>query len=477
MAKSRDKDDKRSNDDLVKQANIAKIIGLMEETERTKDWLVDKIKERRILRKIDPTASRYKILKACPNTFVSELLRILEAGGFIEFSRISPATRTYHWFFTDIVAASKDEIATKDQTRKIIVLTSLIAMTTTFQNRDPECKILPTGDGVAIGFTDSPESPLSLAIELHKLLHHYNQSRKEKEKIRIRIGLDTGPVYLFNDLNQNENVWGPGIITARRVMDLGNSMHIIASDSYANSVRNLKEDYRKLFVELGYFDTKHKKILIYNVVGEGFGNKTLPVDHTQLGTTSEEQAGKIPLRFTYESIKVELQISNSRSWMTHHVLIWNFTNISKEPIGSLSYSIDGDKPRAFKDLHLKVTDAHGKKQELLALDLNKPDHKEFHFGLDKPILPGKQGFARIEYDWQEPKRYYYYSFASDCRNFKFALVMPKGIEVTQRVYRVNYHTKEKTYAAPAKVRYLAKMTEVTWSAANIPAHDAYEFHW
>lgn len=466
-----------NNDDLVKQANIAKIIGLMEEKDRTDDWLIEKIKEKHVLRRIDSTGGRYRILNSCPDQFISEMLSVLKAGEFIEFTKISPATRAYHWFFADIVASSQDEVATKDQARKIIVLNSLIAMTKTFLLKDSKRKILPTGDGVAIGFTESPESPLSLARELHKLLQRYNATKKEEEKIRIRIGLDSGPVYLFDDLNQNENVWGPGIIMARRAMDLGDAMHIIATDNYANSVRNLKEEYKKFFVELGYFDTKHKKILIYNVVGEGFGNKKIPSDPSRPSDSPEDPGGKIPFRFVYNNIKVELHVENQRTWMTHHVLTWNFTNISKDDMGSLSYSIDGDKPRPFRELNLMVTDQRGIEQELMTLDVNKPEHKEFHFKLNKLVPPGKQGFARIEYDWQEPNRYYYYSFASQCKNFQFLVTVPKGVDVTQRVYRVNYHTKEKTYAAPAKVRYRRNKAEVTWSAQNIPANDAYEFHW
>lgn len=466
-----------NNAELLKQANIARIIGLMQETDKTEDWLIEKIREKHILRRIDPGIGTYKILNACSVEFTSELLVILKAGEFIDFSKISPATRTYHWFYTDIVASSKDEVTTKDQARKIIVLNSLIAMTKTFQHRDSQCKILPTGDGAVIGFTDSPESPLTLATELHKLLQRYNESKKGDEKIGIKIGLESGPVYLFNDLNQNENVWGPGIIMARRAMDLGESMHIIATDNYANSVRNLKEEYRRFFVELAYFDTKHKEILIYNVVGEGFGNKKIPDDRSQPTGSSEDSAGKIPIKFVYEGIKVELGIANRKTWMTHHAITWNFINISKDPMDKLFYPIYGDVPRDFRNLNLKVTDSHGKKQELITLDVNEPKQKEFHFKLTKPVPPGKKGFAKIEWDWEEPRRYFYYTFASRCRSFRFSADIPRRVDVAQRVYRVSHGVKEKTHTTPATIKYTRNKVKVLWSAENIPAYDAYEFHW
>jgi len=40
---------------------------------------------------------------------------------------------------------------------------------------------------MAIGFGDSPEKPLLLSIELHKALSKYNESKRGKEKLLLRI--------------------------------------------------------------------------------------------------------------------------------------------------------------------------------------------------------------------------------------------------------------------------------------------------
>ena len=46
---------------------------------------------------------------------------------------------------------------------------------------------------MAIGFSDSPEKPLRLALEVHKNLRRYNNLKKsEKEKLYVRIGIDSG---------------------------------------------------------------------------------------------------------------------------------------------------------------------------------------------------------------------------------------------------------------------------------------------
>ena len=71
--------------------------------------------------------------------------------------------------------------------------------------------VLPTGDGMAIGFLQGPELPLRLAIELHTNLVKYNKGRIPAETVRIRIGIHSGPVFLVKDILGNNNVWGPGI--------------------------------------------------------------------------------------------------------------------------------------------------------------------------------------------------------------------------------------------------------------------------
>ncbi len=109
------------------------------------------------------------ILKACPSNFISHLIDLMNLSELEEFEGPPPLTVTYHWFFTDIVAGSDPKITTNEQARKIVVLNQLIDRTQVFKERDPESTlVLPTGDGMAIGFSDSPEKPLRLALEVHK---------------------------------------------------------------------------------------------------------------------------------------------------------------------------------------------------------------------------------------------------------------------------------------------------------------------
>jgi hypothetical protein len=119
-------------------------------------------------------------------------------------------------------------MSTKIQIKKIETLNKSIMNCSAFR-LTPKNTImaLPTGDGMAIGFLQGPELPLNLAIQLHGRLAKYNKSKIPAETVRVRIGLHSGPVFVVKDILNNKNVWGPGIIIARRTMDTGDDGHIL----------------------------------------------------------------------------------------------------------------------------------------------------------------------------------------------------------------------------------------------------------
>ena len=114
----------------------------------------------------------------------------------------------------------------------------------------------------------------------------------------------------------------------------------------------------------------------------------------------------------------------------------------------------------------------------MSLNVNKPLHKEFFVKFRKPMKPGEKGrIAKLEYDWEEPERTFGYRFASDCKKFNFMLTVPRKMEINQKIVRVE-ETGDKFLARNSpSVKYLADRTQVTWSANDIRAHDAYRFDW
>jgi class 3 adenylate cyclase len=128
---------------------------------------------------------------------------------------------------------------------------------------------LPTGDGMALVFFDSPETPVYCAIELSKAL-------KSMPEINLRIGIHSGLVHRVADINANSNVSGPGINLAQRVMDCGDAGHILLSRTVAEMLAPTG-DWSDRLHDLGEVEVKHgARIHAFNFFDHEVGNSTLP---------------------------------------------------------------------------------------------------------------------------------------------------------------------------------------------------------
>jgi KaiC/GvpD/RAD55 family RecA-like ATPase len=183
------------------------------------------------------------------------------------------------FFFIDIVGLSDPTLSVKKQVQKIQILNELIYSCDSFRKTSPGKKIiLPTGDGMAIAFLSNPESPLELSIQLHYKIHEYNEQKATSDSIGVRIGLGSGPVFTVSDLNNVQNIWGPGIILARRVMDAGDNGHILIAEKLAEELISLKDEYRRVINLISNkYRLKHgQEIKLYSAYSDDFGNPQIP---------------------------------------------------------------------------------------------------------------------------------------------------------------------------------------------------------
>ena len=93
---------------------------------------------------------------------------------------------------------------------------------------------IPTGDGMALVFYDTPEAPVAMCVEVSNAL-------KEHPELKVRMGIHSGPVSGVVDVNDRSNVAGAGINMAQRVMDCGDAGHILLSKHVAEDL----EQYRQ----------------------------------------------------------------------------------------------------------------------------------------------------------------------------------------------------------------------------------------
>lgn len=461
----------------------AEILSLMEESHKNKEWLKRQIKKKSLKIPVKLSMGSFQILNSCPDHFIIELLDILKGRDLDDLGDINSFTKTFFWFFTDIVAGSNPTLPTKEQARKVVVLNELIQRTEIFQHRDPNSTvILPTGDGMAIGFSDSPEYPLRLSIQLHKILNEYNKTKRRKEdKVLLRIGIDIGPVYILKDLNNQDNVWGPGIILTRRVMDLAGDQNIFCSSRYAEDVRVLSPEYKEIMHPIGDYSIKHgEQLSIFNIYGEGFGEKKTPKSKKIIKKSeSFEDSLKSKTAFLFNQIDIKLDVIDPKTMLTHHVWKWNLINLSDSPRDEVFYYLEGDSPKDFADMNIKIYDEEGHDAEILSLSVNKPTKKEFTVRLKKPLKPRqRKRFVTLEYDWEEPERTYFYKVPTDCKLLTYNFTIPKQVSIKNRILKVDTELGYKWNAEPsASIKFLPKKTVISWEGKNLKSFDAYQFDW
>src|SRR5437879_3616045 len=139
-----------------------------------------------------------------------------------------------HVLFIDIVGYSK--LLINEQSDQIQKLKEIVRGTEQFRLAEAEGKLLrlPTGDGGALVFRNSPEAPVLCALEISKAL-------KNHPELHVRMGIHSGPVNEVTDLNEQANIAGAGINIAQRVMDCGDGGHILVSKHVAEDL----EQYRQ----------------------------------------------------------------------------------------------------------------------------------------------------------------------------------------------------------------------------------------
>ena len=164
--------------------------------------------------------------------------------------------------------------------------------------------------------------------------------------------------------------------------------------------------------------------------------------------------------------------------LTHHEWLWNVVNMSDVPHEEIFYYIDGDIPKEFKEMNVKVTDESGNKLDIIPTKL-EPMHKELTVKMKKPLKPRQRNrFLKLEYDWEETDRNFFYRLPANCKKFQYSFSIPKGMDVKSRILGVNTELGEKWLADPApKIRYLPKTTKIEWEKKNLQASDAFKFEW
>ena len=174
-----------------------------------------------------------------------------------------------HVLFIDIVGYSK--LSINEQHSAVDELTQIVRATEQFQKAEASERLIKiaTGDGMALVFYTSPEAPVRCAVELSRAL-------KDHPRLRVRMGIHSGPVSGVVDVTGRTNLAGAGLNLARRVMDCGDAGHILLSKHVAEDLAEF-EEWRPLLHDLGTCEVKHgMQVAIVNLWSDDVGNRQLP---------------------------------------------------------------------------------------------------------------------------------------------------------------------------------------------------------
>ena len=204
--------------------------------------------------------------------------------------------------FLDIVEYSKKSVAEQLELKQAFnrILADALA-----QVAPRDRVVLDTGDGAAVTFLGDPEDALFAAASIRDAVR-----TAPPGTLRVRMGVNLGPVRLVRDINDQMNIIGDGINVAQRVMTFAQAGQLLVSRSFYEVVSCLSLDYASLFSYVGSRTDKHvREHEVYsvsedlhmggaNLTGESLLEETPP----ELGATAvyrkpaqEEGAPLVPV--------------------------------------------------------------------------------------------------------------------------------------------------------------------------------------
>jgi TolB-like protein/class 3 adenylate cyclase/Tfp pilus assembly protein PilF len=169
----------------------------------------------------------------------------------------------------DVVGYSK--LLVNEQVESLQKLNHIVRATDCFRAAEARNKLirLPTGDGMALLFFESPEQPVRCALEIARAL----QNRPE---IPVRMGIHSGAVNQVADVNDRVNIAGGGINIAQRVLDCGDAGHILLSKHVTDDVSQYRQ-WQPFLQDLGECEIKHGlRLHLVNLYKDGLGNPQVP---------------------------------------------------------------------------------------------------------------------------------------------------------------------------------------------------------
>ncbi|MDT4952719.1 MAG: eukaryotic-like serine/threonine-protein kinase [Acidobacteriota bacterium] len=174
-----------------------------------------------------------------------------------------------HVLFMDIVGFSKHRIHQQSYLQQ--KLNEIASNTDEFRRAQSNDQMIckSTGDGMALVFFVDPEAPVRCALQISRAL-------LSNPDVQLRMGIHSGPILRTVDANRQKDVAGSGINIAQRVMDCGDTGHILLSKTMADVLFEIGDRDERID-DLGTTKVKHNvEVHLFNLYTDELGNPRRP---------------------------------------------------------------------------------------------------------------------------------------------------------------------------------------------------------
>src|SRR5437762_14232650 len=192
-----------------------------------------------------------------------------------------------HLLLIDMAGYSK--LLINEQIELLQELNQIVRSSECFRSAEASGKLnrVPMGDGMALLFFHSPEEPVRCAFEISRAL-------QDHPRIRLRMGVHSGPVNRITDVNDKTNFVGSGINVAQRVLDCGDAGHILLSAHVAEDLAQYRH-WQPYLHDLGECEVKHGlRLHVFNLIKENLGNPQVP-EKLKRGKRSKQASAVRPI--------------------------------------------------------------------------------------------------------------------------------------------------------------------------------------
>ena len=244
-----------------------------------------------------------------------------------------------HVLFIDTIGYS--QLPIDEQRQQLDELNHIVRSTNRFRAAESAGKLirLPTGDGMALVFPDSPESPAECALEIGRAL-------RTSSHLPLRMGIHSGPVSRVVDVNDRCNAAGAGINLAERIMSCGDAGHILLSKRAADDLVEYAQ-WRSCLHEIGECAVKHgARISLVNLYTDEVGNPELPLRCREART--EESASATGPRRTVAMIAAAVAMLALIGYASFSFLSRNSPAVVRDDIAP------DIRARALRSFHSKI---------------------------------------------------------------------------------------------------------------------------